>query len=396
MNKEEILKRLTEIATLLANLQKYLESEEEGKEVDVEEVEQKAKALIEEKRNLQEKLKAIDDAKEARNKLLAEIAEGRKGITIKDKGKEVRMEEKDKKDEEQKTYRSAFLKKLQGIELTEEEQRVYQHTTSNTGAVIPTQTAEKIYSQIGEVHPLVADVKKINSNGIFRIIKHTAIVAGDAKVVTEGQKNDDEQNTFVNIILAGKKISKHIEYTMELKSLSVDAFEAYLVEEVGKRIEAELAKQIIASIKDTSKGLVAGNKFEAKTPGTLATEDVLKALGLLNEVGTTFVYANRATVYGNIAAIENKNQTLNFLPDLNNKIAGNLLGNGIKQEDALGAGEVLFLDPAQFILAIIGAFELLRDREPKTGDYIIAGHMIAEGAMTNGRAGALITVGVGA
>ena len=246
------------------------------------------------------------------------------------------------------------------------------------------------------MHPIVADVKRISSGGIFRMVRHIAIVAGDAKVVTEGAANDDEQNTFVEVLLAGKKISKHIVISHELMSMSIDAFEAYITDELAKRIEKAMADSIIATIKDATnndngkgKGLHKDNLVKS-TKG-LGIDTVLEALSKLNEVGTTYVYANRADIYGAIAMLANKNQTVNFVTDLSEAVKGNLLGNGIKQEDSLAKGEILILDPAQFLWNDVAPLEILRDREVKTGNWTVAAHVVGDGALENQKAGALIT-----
>lgn len=393
MNKEELLKRLKEIVDELKGLQDTLSSDEE---VNVDEVEEKSNKLIEEKRSIESQLKDLEDAKEKRNKLLNDIAEGRKGTVIKDfntteeKGDERKMSEG-------KLYRSAWLKTLQGKALTEEEKREYQHTTENSKVLIPTETANKIYSALGERHPIVADVKKLNSGGMFRMIRHIGITAGDAKVVAEGQANDDEQNDFVEVILGGKKISKHVRISYELMNMAIDAFETYIVDEITKRIEKAMANEIITAIKDENNnsngkglGLASTNIIEAEEG--LTVSKILEALGALKDVGTTYVYANRADVYGSIAKLENKNQTVNFITNLNEGIKGNLLGNGIKQEDALAKNEILILDPKQFVWNNVSQLEILRDRDVKTGDYTIAGHLLGSGGLENIYAGALIKV----
>lgn len=391
MTLKEILERQKEISSELELLQGELEKDSE--DINVDEIEEKANKLLEERQNLLDEKTKIEDEKEKRNKLLGDIAEGRKGIDINNLN--LNDEGEDRKMIQEKLYRSAFLKHLQGKELTAEERASFTHDTENSKILIPTQTTQMIYNMLGEVHPIVGDVRKIQANGMFRMIRHTAITQGDAKAPGEGKANDDEQNEFMEVILGGKKISKHVKLTMELKNMAIDSFESYLVQEIGQRIESQMAKEIITAIKDTKKGIDAENKFEVAEAGTLALADVLKGLSLLKEVGTTYVYANRADIYGKIAQMENTNQTVNFITDLSQGIKGNLLGNGIKQEDALADGEILILDPSKFIWNEVAPLEILRDREVTTGDYIIAGHTIGEGGMEYPKAGALITVGEG-
>lgn len=386
MKLSEIIKRLAEIAEELTKLKARLEEED----VDVDDVEEKSNKLIEERDGLLAQKKELEGKAEKRQSLLDKIASGQVGTVIRNNGDRSGANSNDK------LYRSAWLKNLQGKEMTAEERAAYTHTTENSGALIPTETANKIYSTLGQMHPIVADVKRISSGGIFRMVRHIAIVAGDAKVVAEGTANDDEQNTFVEVLLAGKKISKHIVISHELMSMSIDAFEAYITDELAKRIEKAMADSIIATIKDATnndngkgKGLHKDNLVKS-TKG-LGIDTVLEALSKLNEVGTTYVYANRADIYGAIAMLANKNQTVNFVTDMSEAVKGNLLGNGIKQEDSLAKGEILILDSAQFLWNDVAPLEILRDREVKTGNWTVAAHVVGDGALENQKAGALIT-----
>lgn len=374
------MKTLNEVLARMAEIQSEIDSED----ADLD-------ALAKEFEELKSERQKYIDKQEKRNAIANEVVNGKAEITVLSRTE--KEEERKAVPNTEKLYRNAFIKNLMGVELNAEERAAFTHTTENTPAVIPTETANKIFSTLGEVHPIVGDVKRLNTKGIFRMIRHTEIVQGDAKQVAELAANDDEQNTFVEVVLAGKKISKHVRISYELKAMAVDEFENYLVAEIGQRIEAELARLIIASIKDETKGIVAANKLSAATAGTLTVSDVLRTLAALKDVGTTYIYANRADVFGSIASMENTNQTLNFLPDLQNKVSGNLLGNGIKQEDALAPGEILVLDPYQFLLNIASPLEIIRQREATTGDWVIAGHVLADGAMENPKAGAVLTVG---
>lgn len=387
MDKQELLENLKKVEEELKAIQTKLEEDED---VDVEEVEEKTQGLIEEKRSLESKIKEIDDKKEKRSKLLSDIAEGRKGNVINQLLNEKEDTKGERENMDNKLYRSAFLKELQGNPLTAEERAAFIHTTENSKAVIPTETANKIFNTFGELHPIVADVKRINSNGVFRMIRHTEIVQGDAKVIDETKANDDEQNTFVDVVLAGKKISKHVRISYELKNMAIDAFEDYLVQEIGQRIEKALADHIITTLKDSEKGIATANVVE--TTAGLTIKDVLTGLGSLKNVGNTYVYANRADIYGDIALLANEKQSVNFITDLSTGVKANLLGNAVKQEDSLAKGEVLILDANQFVLNVVSELEILRDRDITTGDHTIAGHLLAEGALENPYAGALIKV----
>ncbi|CAK7084229.1 phage major capsid protein [Tissierella sp.] len=347
-------------------------------------------ALEKEINDLKEERKTIEEKIEKRKNLINEVANMPAPIikSFKEESEERTMEDKNTA----LHYRNAFLKNLLNEELTEAEKRAYVHTTENTGAVIPTELQNKIYSTMEEAHPILKDVQILRTGAVISIVKHTAIVAGDAKIVDEATANDDEKNTFVNVTLSGKDFSKHVDFSYRLGKMAIPAFEQYLVKEIADRIGAAMAKDIIAQIK---LDLAVTNKIDAATPGTLVIGDILKGLGTLKQAGRVFVYANNTTFYGDIANMKDADTKLSFIPNYQEAISGQVLGKGIKEEDALADGEILILDPQQFIYNVVQDIMLERDRDIKKHVHTIAGFAIAEGSMTNDRAGTLITVGTG-
>lgn len=290
---------------------------------------------------------------------------------------------------DEEIYKRAFLKNILGEEMTDEERTAFTHTTANTGQVVPKEIQNKIYSQIEEQHPLLKDVQVLRTGAVITIVKHTAIAQGDAKAVAEGAANDDEQNTFVNVELTGKDFSKHVEFSYRLGKIAIPAFEAYLVKEIGDRIGAAMAKDIVTQIKAD---LNTKNKFNAAVTNKLAFPDILKGLGLLRQTGKVNVYCNSTSLYNAIATLEGAEGRLSFIPNLQDNVSGQILGKPIKEEDALANGEILILDPNQFIYNIVQDILIEKDKDIKTHKQIISGIAIAGGTLTNDKAGAMITV----
>lgn len=348
-------------------------------------------ALEKEINDLKEEKKKIEDNAEKRKNLMSQVSNSQNVNVIKSFKKEENEEKAVSEKETTIQYRNAFLKSLLGEQLTEQEQRAYTHTTANTGVVIPTELQNKIYSTMEESHPILKDVQVLRTGAVISIVKHTAIVEGDAKIVGEGIANADEQNTFVNVTLSGKDFSKHVDFSYRLGKMAIPAFEQYLVTEIADRIGSAMADDIVAQIK---LDLHANNKIAAVTPGTLAIGDVLKGLSALKKAGKVNVYMNNTTLYSNVASMKDADTKVSFIPDYSQAIAGQVLGKGMKEEDALADGEILILDPTQFIYNVVQDIMLERDKDIKKHVHTISGFAIAEGTMTNDKAGALITVGV--
>lgn len=372
MKYPEIITRLSEIDAM---------NPEEMEVADLKSVNEERASLLKEKEAHEEEGAKI---KEMRKK----VAEDNTAVVVK---KFEDPKEERKVENYTVEYKSAFLKSLLGEEMTAIEKKAFVHTTENTGAVIPEELQNKIYSTMEEAHPILKDVQILRTGAVISIVKHTAIVAGDAKVVLENAANDDEQNTFVNVTLSGKDFSKHVDFSYRLGKMAIPAFEQYLVQEISARIGAAMAADIIAQIKSD---LAVANKFTAATPGTLVVGDALKGLGLLKQVGKVNIYANSTTLYNNIATMVDADTKLSFIPNYQDSVSAQLLGKGIKEEDALADGEVLFLDPTQFIFNVVQDIMLERDKDIKKHVHTISGFAIAEGTMTNDKAGAVLTVGV--
>ena len=287
-------------------------------------------------------------------------------------------------------YRTAFLKKLLNEKLTEKEERAYLHTTANTDAVIPKELQNKIYSNMEGSHPILKDVQVLRTGAVISIAKHVSIDAGDAKIVGEGVANDDEQNTFVNVSLSGKDFSKHVDFSYRLGAMSIPAFEQYLVKEISDRLGSAMADDIVEQVK---KDLHEDNNVDVEELGTLDINDVLAGLATLKGAPNSTVYVNSTTFYTNIAKMKDTTGMISFISDYTQGIAGQLLGKVIKLEDSVADGEVLVLDPSQFIYNVVQDVTLERDRDIKKHTHTIAGFAIAEGTLTNDKAGALITVG---
>ena len=374
------MNRLEEIEKRLNTIRQEIEAD--GADLD---------ALGTEIDELQEERKGINDRAEQRKNTLDKIANMPMPNVIEKQEERGAEQMPELLGVDSKEYRNAFLKNLIGEKLTEVEERAFVHTTANTEAVIPTDLQNKIYSQMEEKHPLLADVQILRTGTVLQIVKHVSIDEGDAKQVAEGEANEDEKNTFVNVSLSGKDFSKHVDFSYRLGKMAIPAFEDYLVTEIGNRIGSAMADDIVAQIKSD---VNADNKIE--TGGLLSSTHVLEALGKLKQTGRVYAYTNNTTLYGNLATMEGEKEKLTFLNNLQDNVSAQILGKGIKEEDALADGEVLVLDPEQFMYNVVQDIMIERDKDIKKHVHTIAGFAIAEGVLTNDKAAAIITVTAGA
>lgn len=350
-------------------------------------------ALNTEVDELKEKRTVIMDEAEKRKKIMNEVANMPEATVL-----EKHTEERGEKQMENtfnagsKEYRNAFFKKLADEKLNEVEERAFTHTTANTPAVLPRQTVDTIWNMIEEQHSILGDITLYRTGTIIELVKHTAIVAGDAKQVAENEANEDEENTFVKVTLAGKDFSKHVEISYALGKMTAGALEDYLSREIAERIGAVLAEDVIAQI---NQDVDAGNKF-ASAEDVVAWSEVAKAFGLLKNAGAPVVYVNNSTLYNNLISLQDANDRPLFQNSMQEGAQGTLLGAQVKVEEALADGEILVGDPKKVVGNMIQDIMIEADKDIKRHVDIYAGYARFECALVAPKAFAKLTVTPGA
>lgn len=340
-----------------------------------------AKALADEVKNLDAQFEAEKETSAELNML--------KEQSVKTVENLVKIEENkftEKENTEMKTdalYKQAFFNTLLGKELTPEQKNAFVHTTGLPDAKslpIPTETLNEIWSLISEEHAITKDIRKIFSKAVIEIPRHTAVVAGAATTVNEGAANADEQNTFTSVTLSGKDFSKTIDISYAALSMTIEAFEAYLKQEIAEGISSALADDVFAQI-DTD--IADANKLETAAVGTMTYADIAGAFAKLKGVTNSkvAVYATRATVYNLLATLEDTEGHLIFQPNANAEIQGYLLGAPVKFDDSVAANRLYIGDATKIPYNIIQDIMVEQDRNIKTHVVTYSGYARMQGAL---------------
>lgn len=127
-------------------------------------------------------------------------------------------------------YRSAWLKNLQGKELTAQERAAV-----TASAEIPTETMNMIVHRL-ELAPLISavDVTFIPGNVTFPV----ADTVNPASWVAMDAASTDSADTLKSITLAAYKLIKTVEITADVKAMAIPAFESWIVSSLANQIEA--------------------------------------------------------------------------------------------------------------------------------------------------------------
>lgn len=183
-------------------------------------------------------------------------------------------------------YRVAFFKRLQGKELSPEELTAYSSGASSAGAVIPTQTAEEIITKLKERAPLLQEITLLQVQGNV-----TFAVEGTnnaAAIHTENSSITPAADTLVKVSLSGWEVTKLIQVSDTVKTMSINAFEGWLVDMLVESIADKISDMIINGTGSSqAKGIEKANTWgdtnsvSVAKAGSLTAANVQTLIGLL-------------------------------------------------------------------------------------------------------------------
>ena len=296
--------------------------------------------------NRQAEILAIDAELEARRQAAAE-EERKAEQAAEKKGEPIfkNEEEKNMYDIKSAEYRDLWLRNLQG-NLTEEEKRDYSASSSNA---VPTMVADKFFEKMKKLAPMLSEITLLR-------------VAGNINFVAEGTRNpatekhtenaalDASADTTVSVSLGGFEFMKVIKISRTAKLMAIDAFEGWIVEMLAGDIARAIDNYIL---NDSTNGITkltftttGANKNEIVNTQGYTYKNILDLCALLPaayDAEAKFL-ANKATLYGEIASIEDSAGRPIFVPDTIGGVAGRLMGYPVVLDDNLAvAKKALYL-----------------------------------------------------
>jgi len=262
-------------------------------------------------------------------------------------------------------YRSAFYKHLQGRELTEAERTVFAqvnaekragdafNTLTNAAAVIPTQTLNEIISKARKQGGIMGIARAFSVPANVSV--PVATPGNAAQWHVEGQAVATEQASTVPVVFGANEIMKVLSISAATRTMSVAAFESYLVDELTASVMATLGKGMVDGTgSGQATGVVSGitwtttgddaNAIEVAANADLGFADILKAIAMLKRGysnGAKFVM-NNATLYQDVYGIHDQVQRPVYLADLVNGGPGRILGFDVVVDDFMPDHSIVF------------------------------------------------------
>lgn len=308
-------------------------------------------------------------------------------------------------------YRNAWAKQMMGKPMTAEEVNVvnmvnaYTHTTENTGIVIPKTVASGIWDMIEELFPLWDDVQKTYIKGAYN-----ALIGEDsteAKWYDEETATEDAKETIKELALTGCELSRAVTVSWKLREMAVEDFIPYIQRKLARKLGAALGygashgkgKPAANEFKPEPLGIVTALEKETDTPqvvtyakGTLKYENLTNTRAKIkvgaNELN---VYANSATIWGEIANVTDTSGKPLLVPDPVNSGVYRIFGMKVKEDDSMLDGEILMSSPFVGYIANVNKDMSVMSEEHiklRTVDY--CGYVIADGGITSTKAHALL------
>lgn len=321
------MKRLEEIEARQAEIRSLLESDSK---VDLDEIKKELESLSAEKRSIEER-------KEIATQIQAGKVEARK----------IGSQEESKLDESSAEYRSAFFKSLQGKELTEMEKRALTYTTSTAGAVVPTQTLNKIIELLEQKSVLFPLVQHYNIAGNLSI----GVESDDAECAwtTETGTGSDANDSIGNVALNAYQLCKFVSVSAQIAKMSIDALEAFIVNALTRKLYRAVDKAILAGTgSNQPTGLTKNMSFtevEALDYDTICDIDA----ELNSEYSKNAVYIMNKKTRNAIKKIKDEQGRPIYVNDAQNGLGAHLDGYPVVVYDAMDDNQIILADLFQYV-----------------------------------------------
>lgn len=193
--------------------------------------------------------------------------------------------------DQDKEYRSAWLKTLQGKPLTENEQRAYSTAANSALPAVPETTAGEIIRKMYEVAPILQRCKIFHVPGNFKFAVEGA--NNDAAIHNENAAITVATDNLGSVSLTGYEIVKLVKASRATVNMTIAAFEAYIVEIIAEAIARKIENYIFVGTGTNQPGGVANGGKGTNGAYTVGTDMVET---------TAVTEANITTVYGMLAS----------------------------------------------------------------------------------------------
>lgn len=257
-------------------------------------------------------------------------------------------------------YRSAFMKRLLGRRLNSFEEAAFNRamseqradayaTSANAAAVLPTQTLNEVISKARTMGGIMSVCRSFNVPSKIAIPVGTPLDA--ASWHGEGETVESGAPSVAAITFDGFEIMKVLSISVKVQSMSIAAFESYLVEELTNCVMACIANGLVNGTgASQGTGILSGitwgdtNAFTFDAANGLAYADVVKTVAALKRGysnGACWAM-NNAALYNLFYGMVDGNERPIFIADPKAENIGKILGFPVVVDDYIPNNTVIF------------------------------------------------------
>ena len=258
-------------------------------------------------------------------------------------------------------YRSAFMKRLLGRKLNNFEEAAFNRamneqradaygTSGSVAAVLPTQTLNEVISKARTMGGVMSVCRSFNVPSKIAIPVGTPSAA--ASWHTEGAAVDSAAPSVATVTFDGYEIMKVLSISVKVQSMSVAAFESYLVDELTNCVMACIADgRVNGTGSSQGTGVLTGitwtantNSFAFSKTAGLTYADIVKVVAALKRgyaSGACWAM-NNAALYNLFYSMVDSNERPIFIADPKAENIGKILGFPVVVDDYIPAETILF------------------------------------------------------
>jgi HK97 family phage major capsid protein len=279
-------------------------------------------------------------------------------------------------------YRNAFLKKLQGKDLTMQENAI----VTASGA-IPTQTMNKIIEKMEHVAPLLSKIDLSFIPSYLSVPVDDTV--NDASWVAMGTASSDSADSVTTISLSAYKLIKTIEIGADASVMAIDSFEAYLVNKLAKKMAKALENAVIngtGSSQPTGllkSGLITNTGTYTKAGMTYT--DILAIIADLPDhgyrAGASLIMPSALYYSDVLPALTDKGSGL----DVQAAEAMKVLGYDVILCDRVAEGTVIFGNLENYVMNIADGVKIESDKSVafRSGSTVYRAMALVDGKVAN-------------
>lgn len=326
---KEILKRMQEIRERKAELRNTLENDLNA---PLDEIEAELRELDAEAANLEKRKASI----EAINRGSLDVTPFENPVAP--------TENRTENIEDSKEYRSAWLNSIRGLELNDAEQRAITTATGSASSVIPTSTRNKIVEKVSQFCPILDKIDLMRVPGGVKIPAEGTTI--DAKTHTEGATITADADTLTDVVLSAYEVTKLVTISKSVEKMSIDAFEAWLVKKIARKIAEKIGALIFNGTgTNEAQGInaITWNGTNSVTVGktaSLTAANVQALVALLNggyDDGAEW-YMSKTTFFNDFHPLMNNSKD-NIVTENNGKYR--VMGYPVQLEDRITLHEAI-------------------------------------------------------